>query len=76
LEFLRIEHLTQVEDFSPSIDFGASVDHLIVLKSWLLLLNILKEFNILSKSGLGIEIGKQVRYIKHKIEIGKLYAEI
>jgi hypothetical protein len=53
LEFLRIEHLTQVEDFSPSIDFGASVDHLIVLRSCLLLLNILKEFNILSKTGFG-----------------------
>ncbi len=57
-DFLRIEHLTQVGDFSPSVDFGASVDHLIVLRSCLLLLNFLKEFNILSKSGLGIEIGQ------------------
>jgi hypothetical protein len=58
LEFLRIEHLTQVEDFSPSAEFGASVDHLIVLRSCSLLLNFLKDFSILSKSGLGIEIGK------------------
>jgi hypothetical protein len=57
-DFPRIEHLTQDEDFSPSIDFGASVDHLIVLRSCLLLLNILKEFNIVSKSGLGIGIGQ------------------
>jgi hypothetical protein len=42
LEFLRIEQLTQVEDFSPSVDFGVSVDHLIVLRSCLLLLNILR----------------------------------
>jgi hypothetical protein len=57
-DFLRIEHLTQIEAFSPSIDFGVSVDHLVVLRSCLLLLNILKEFNILSKTGLGIGIGK------------------
>ncbi len=58
LEFLRIEHLSQVENFSPLVDFGASVDHLIVLRSCLFLLNILKDFNILSKSGLGIGIGR------------------
>jgi hypothetical protein len=57
-DFLRIEHLTQVEDFSTLVDFGASVDHLIVLIFCLLLLSILKEFNILSKSGLGIGIGQ------------------
>jgi hypothetical protein len=62
-DFLRIEHLTQVEDFLPSVDIGASIDHLIVLKSCLLFLNIIREFNILTKSGL-------------RIEIGQLYAEI
>jgi hypothetical protein len=58
LEFLQIEKLTQVEDFSPSVDSGASVDHLIVLRLGLLLLNILRKFNTLSKTGFGIEIGE------------------
>jgi hypothetical protein len=58
LEFLRIEQLTQVEDFSPSVDSGASIDHLIVLRSGLHPLNILRKFNILSKTDLGIEIGE------------------
>jgi hypothetical protein len=31
-DFLRIKHLTQLEDFSPSVDFGASVDHYNVFK--------------------------------------------
>ncbi len=57
-DFLRIEHLTWVGDFSHSADFGASVDHYNVLRSCLLHLNVLREFNILSKSGLGIKIGQ------------------
>jgi hypothetical protein len=56
--FLRIEHLTQVGDFSPSVHFGASVGRFIVLKSRFRVMNILREFNVLSKSGLGIETGK------------------
>ncbi len=56
--FLRIEHLTWVGDFSPSVDFGAYVDHYNNLRSLLLHLNILREFNTLSKSGLGIEISQ------------------
>ncbi len=58
MEFLRIEQLTQVEDFSPSVESGASVDRLIVLRLGLLLLNILRKFNILFKTDLGIEIGE------------------
>jgi hypothetical protein len=42
-DFLRIEHLTQVEDFSSLADFGASVDHYNVLKSGLSLLMISRE---------------------------------
>jgi hypothetical protein len=33
-DFLFIEHLTQVGDFSPSVDSEASVDHYNVLKSY------------------------------------------
>ncbi len=58
MEFLQIEQLTQIEDFSPLVDSGASVDHSIVLRLGSLLLNILKKINILSKTGLGIEIGE------------------
>jgi hypothetical protein len=57
-DFLRIEHLTQVGNVSPLVDSGASVDYLFVLRLGLLLLNILRKFNILSNSGLGIEIGE------------------
>ncbi len=56
--FLRIEHLTQVGDFSPSVDSGDPVDHYNVLKLYLCVINLIVEFNILSKSGLGIEIGQ------------------
>jgi hypothetical protein len=31
-DFLQFKHLTQVGDFSPSVDSGASVDHYNVLK--------------------------------------------
>jgi hypothetical protein len=56
-DFLRIEHLTQVGDFSPSVDSGVSVDHynapIYIFRD----LDPLVEFNALSKSGFGIEIG-------------------
>ncbi len=41
-----MKHLTQVGYFSPSVDFGASVDHYKDL------------FKELSKSGIGIKIGR------------------
>ncbi len=61
--FLFIEHLTQVRNFSPSVDSGATKDHYNVLKLYFCVIILIVEFNILSKSGL-------------RIEIGKLYAEI
>ncbi len=57
-DFLRTEHLTQVGDFSPSVDSGASVDHYNVLKLYFCVINLIIEFNVLSKSGLLIEIGQ------------------
>jgi hypothetical protein len=56
-DFLLIEHLTQVGDFSPSVDSGASVDHYNDLKLYFLVMNLIVEFNELSKSGLGVVIG-------------------
>jgi hypothetical protein len=57
-DFLRMKHLTQVVDFSPSVDSGASVDCYIDLKLYFRVLNLIIESNELSKSGLGIEIGR------------------
>ncbi len=57
-DFLRTEHLTQVGDFSPSVNSGASVDHKKDIKLYFCVINIIVEFNLLSKSGLGIEIGQ------------------
>ncbi len=57
-DFLFIEHLTQVRDFSPSVDPGATVDHYNGLKLYFCVINLIVEFNVLSKSGLGIEIGQ------------------
>jgi hypothetical protein len=57
-DFLRTEHLTQIGDFSPSVDSDAPVDHYNVLKSCFCVINLIVEFNVLSKTGLGIEIGK------------------
>jgi hypothetical protein len=57
-DFLFIEHLTQVGDFSPSVDSGDPVDHYNVLKLYFCVINFIVEFNVLSKSGLEIEIGK------------------
>jgi hypothetical protein len=53
-----MKHLTQVGDFSPSVDSGDPVDHYNDLKSCFLVMNLTVEFNVLSKSGLGIEIGQ------------------
>ncbi len=64
--FLLTEHLTQVGDFSPSVDSGATVDHYNVLKLYLCVINIIVEFNVLSKSGLGIEIGQLCAEIQPK----------
>jgi hypothetical protein len=58
LDYLRIEILTQVGDFSPLIDSGDPVDHYNDLKSCFLVMNFIVEFNVLSKSGLGMEIGQ------------------
>jgi hypothetical protein len=57
-DFLLIKHLTQIGDFSPSVDSGASVDHYNDLKLYFRVLDLIVEFNKLSKSGLGIEIGR------------------
>ncbi len=69
LAFLRIEHLTQDENFSPLVDFGASVDYYNVLRSCLLLLNILEGFNLLSKSVLELKsVNHMPRYSQFSIE--------
>jgi hypothetical protein len=57
-DFLRTEHLTQVGDFTPLVDSGATVYHYNDLKLYFRVINFIVEFNILSKSGLGIEIFK------------------
>jgi hypothetical protein len=56
--FLQNLKLTQVENFPPSFDLGATVDHYNVLKFYFLVRNLIVESNILSKSGLGIEMGQ------------------
>jgi hypothetical protein len=73
-DFLRTEHLTQVEDFSPSVDSGAILDHYNVLKLYFCVTNLIVEFNILSKSGLGIEIGQlcaEIQLLSHR-KTGKI----
>jgi hypothetical protein len=57
-DFLRMKQLTQVGDFSPLVDSGASVDHYNDIKLYFCVVNFIVEFNVLSKSGLGIEIGQ------------------
>jgi hypothetical protein len=52
-----MKHLTQVGDFSPSVDSGASVDHYNDLKLYFLVKSLEVKSNELSKSGLGIKIG-------------------
>ncbi len=44
-DFLRIKHLTQVGDFSPSVDSGAFVDHYNDLKLYFLVMNLIVESN-------------------------------
>jgi hypothetical protein len=53
-DFLRIEHLTQVWDFSSSVDSGAPVDHYNVLKLYICVENLLIGLNVLSISDLAI----------------------
>jgi hypothetical protein len=68
-DFFQIEHLTQVGDFSSSVDSGNPVDHYNVLKLYLCVINLIVEFNILSKSGLGIEIGQlraEIQLLSHR----------
>jgi hypothetical protein len=55
-DFLPIKHLTEVGDFSPSVDFGATVDQYNDLKLYFCVINLILKSNVLSKSGLGIEI--------------------
>ncbi len=68
-DFLFIEHLTQVGDFSPLVDSGATVDHYNVVKSCLNVLNLIVESNVISKTGLGIEIGQlyaEISLLSHR----------
>jgi hypothetical protein len=46
---------TWVDDFSPSVDSGAFLDHCNVFKSRFNVTNLIVEFNVLSISGLGVE---------------------
>jgi hypothetical protein len=64
-----MKHLSQVGDFSPSVDSGVTVDHYNDLKSYFLVMNLIVEFNVLSKSGLGIEIGQlraEIQLLSHQ----------
>jgi hypothetical protein len=68
-DFLRIKHLTEVGDFSPSIDSGATIDHYNDLKSYFRVLNLIVESNVLSKTDLGIEICRfcvKVQLLSHQ----------
>jgi hypothetical protein len=56
-DFQRMKHLTQVGDFSPQVDSGATEDHYNDLKLYFLVMNLIVKFNVLSKSGPGIIIG-------------------
>ncbi len=69
IDFLRIEHLTQVGDFSPSVNSGATVDYYNVLKLYFCVINLIVEFYVISKSGLGIEIGQlcaEIQLLSHR----------
>jgi hypothetical protein len=57
-DFQRMKHLTQVGDFSPSVDSGDPVDHYNDLKLYFRVSNLIVESNELSKSGLEVEIGR------------------
>ncbi len=73
-DFLRTEHLTQDGDFSPSVDSGATEDHYNVLKLYFCVINLIVEFILLSKSGLGIEIDQlcaEIQLLSHR-KTGKI----
>ncbi len=53
-----MKHLTQVGDFSPSVDSGATVDHYNDLKLYFLVKSLIVKSNEPTKSGLGIKIGR------------------
>jgi hypothetical protein len=57
MDIRRMKHLTQVRDFSPSVDSGATVDHYNDIKLYFLVMNLIIKSNELSKSGFGVEIG-------------------
>jgi hypothetical protein len=68
-DFLFIERLTQVGDFSPSVDSGTTEGHYNVLKLYFCVINLIVEFNVLSKSGLGIKIGQlraEIQLLSHR----------
>jgi hypothetical protein len=67
-DFLRIEHLTQDGDYSPSVDSWATVDYYNDLKLNFLVMNVIVESNVLFKSGLGIGIGQLCAEIQPQIE--------
>jgi hypothetical protein len=48
----------QNQFFSPSVSYSATVDHYYVPKSCFCVFNLVVEFNVLSKSGLGFKIGQ------------------
>jgi hypothetical protein len=50
--------LTQVGGFSPLVDNGVTADHYNVLKSRFHVESLIVKFNVFSKTGFGIEIGK------------------
>jgi hypothetical protein len=57
-DFLRMKHLTQVGDFLPSVDSGASIDHYNDVKLYFHVSNLIVESNEHSKSGLEVEIDR------------------
>jgi hypothetical protein len=68
-DFLRIEHLTQVGNFSSSVDSGATVNHYNDLKLWFLVMNLIVEFNVHCKSDFGIKIGRfwvKIQQLSHQ----------
>jgi hypothetical protein len=58
INFLGIKDSANVEYFPPSVNFGVTVDHYIVLKSCFRVNNLIVEFSEVSKTGLGIKIGQ------------------
>jgi hypothetical protein len=61
--------LTQVGDFSPSVDSSTPIDHYSELKSYFRVMNLIVESNVLSRTGLGIEIDQfhaEVQLLSHR----------